>query len=199
MIDEKIGELLQSLEKQGYLDNAVVFFASDHGDCMGDHGLIQKWSMYDCVTRTPLIAWSPTHIQGGRREDGLCQLFDLAPTILDLAGVPVPESFEARTLLPALRNEEWTPRRHVFCEQAGDVNLTGTEFITMVRSRRFKLVHYKGESYGQLFDLEEDPGEVRDLWSSPAHQPVKQELLDTLRDWLIESNYRTRDWMAEFR
>jgi arylsulfatase len=199
MIDEKIGELLESLRTRGYLENAVVLFFSDHGDCMGDHGLIQKWSMYEAVTKTPVIAWAPGRIAAGRRIDGLCQLFDLAPTILELAGCNVPESFEAQTLLPALEGRDWQPREHVFCEQAGDVNLTGTEFITMVRSKRHKLVHFKGADYGQLFDLEADPGEITNRWADPAMQATKDQLLGVLRDWLIESNYRTRDWMAAYR
>jgi arylsulfatase len=199
MIDEKIGELLEMLRGRGYLENAVVLFFSDHGDCMGEHGLIQKWSMYEAITRTPVIAWSPGRFPANAKIDGLCQLFDLAPTILELAGCAVPESFEARTLLPALEGRDWQPRGHAFCEQAGDVNLTGTEFITMVRSARHKLVHFKGAAYGQLFDLQADPGEVVNRWDDPAMAATRAELLDVLRDWLIESNYRTRSRLAAYR
>lgn len=70
--------------------NAVVLFTSDHGVCLGQHGLVQKWAMYDCITRVPLIAWSPQRFGASRRVDGLCQLFGLGPTILELAEVPVP-------------------------------------------------------------------------------------------------------------
>ncbi|GAB5375547.1 MAG: sulfatase-like hydrolase/transferase [Acuticoccus sp.] len=199
MIDKSVGELMASLEAQGYLDNAVVFFCSDHGDCMGDHGLIQKWSMYEAITRVPLIAWSPGRFAADRREDGLCQLFDLGPTILELAGCPVPDSFEAESLLPAMENRDWTPRDHVFCEQAGDVNLTGAAFITMVRSPTHKLVHFLGLDEGQLFDLEADPDELDSKWDSPEHAHIKDELLGVLREWHIESTVRTRGWAAEFR
>ncbi|MEM7695422.1 MAG: sulfatase-like hydrolase/transferase [Pseudomonadota bacterium] len=199
MIDTKIGELLASLKARGYLENAVVFFASDHGDCMGDHGQIQKWSMYEEITRVPLVAWSPGRFKADHREAGLCQLFDLGPSILDLAGCHVPESFEAQSLLAAMEGRAWTPRRHVFCEQAGDVNLTGASFITMVRSAHHKLVHFKGIDEGQLFDLDADPGETNTLWDSTAHAPIKAELMGVLRDWLIDSNVQTRDWAAPFR
>jgi len=199
MIDQKIGEFLASLDAQGYLDNAVVLFCSDHGDCMGDHGMIQKWSMYEEITRVPLIAWSPGRFGAGKRVDDLCQLFDLGPTIMELAGCDVPESWEAESLLPAMEGRDWTPRTHVFCEQGGDVNLTGASFITMVRSPTHKLVHFHGIDEGQLFDLEADPAELNTLWDDPGHAAVKDELLGVLREWLIDSNIRTRGWAAEFR
>lgn len=199
MIDERVGDILEALRIKGYLDNSVVIFASDHGDCMGEHGLIQKWAMYDCVTRSPLIMWSPKRFGAPRRIDDLCQLFDVGPTVLELAGCEVPSNFEAQSLLPALTGGAWTPREHVFCEQAGDTNLTGAEFITMIRSRSWKLVHYKGESYGQLFDLENDPGEVNDLWNDPAAAEPKAQLLASLREWLIDSNYNTRDFSLNWR
>ncbi len=201
LIDEKIGELLEALKARGYLEDAIVIFTSDHGECLGDHGLIQKWSMYDVVTRVPTIIWSTANrFEGGRELNGLCQLFDLGPTILEYAGITPPKSFEARSLKSALETGEWTPRTHVFCEQIGDVAMSGgVEFMTGVRSDGWKLVHFKGSSDGQLFDLKNDPGEVRNLWNDPAYEERKRELLDVMRDWLIESNYRTRDVMVGAR
>ncbi len=201
LIDEKIGELLEALKARGYLEDAIVIFTSDHGECLGDHGLIQKWSMYDVVTRVPTIIWSTANrFEGGRELNGLCQLFDLGPTILEYAGITPPKSFEARSLKSALETGEWTPRTHVFCEQIGDVAMSGgVEFMTGVRSDGWKLVHFKGSSDGQLFDLKSDPGEVHNLWSDPAYEAQKRELLDVMRDWLIESNYRTRDVTAGVR
>lgn len=87
MIDEKIGEILRSLDQRGYLENSVVIFTSDHGDCLTDHGHSQKWTMYDTITRMPMIVWSPGRFEAGRRIDGLCSQFDIGPAILELAGV----------------------------------------------------------------------------------------------------------------
>jgi arylsulfatase len=88
----------------------------------------------------------------------------------------------------------------VFCEQMGDVAMAGSvEFMTGVRSDRWKLVHFKGSADGQLFDLENDPKEVKNLWSDPDYAGQKRELLDVMRDWLIESNFKTRDVMAGAR
>ena len=105
MIDEKVGELLAALDEQGYLENAVVIFTSDHGDCLGDHGHSQKWTMYDIITRVPTIVWAPKRFAGGRSLDQLCSLFDLGPTILELAGLETSEDFEAESLLPALEGK----------------------------------------------------------------------------------------------
>lgn len=199
MIDEKVGEILNSLEKQGYLGNSVVIFASDHGDCLTDHGHSQKWTMYDAVTRVPMIVWAPGRFEGGRIVDGLCQLMDIGPAILELAEAEIPDPIEARSMLPALRSEPWEGRQYVFAEQARDVNLTTTDFMTMVRGRDWKLVHFLDEPHGQLFHLADDPDEVKDLWNEPAAQDKKRELLDVLREWRIGSQYRTSSWGSEWR
>jgi arylsulfatase A-like enzyme len=124
---------------------------------------------------------------------------DVGPAILELAGVEVPTAMEARSLLPALRGEAWAGREYVFAEHARDGILRETEFMTMVRSQDWKLVHFLGEEAGQLFDLQTDPGEVHNLWDSPAHQEKKRALLDVLREWRIRSRYQTRDWSADWR
>jgi arylsulfatase len=199
MIDEQIGRLLDTLDCRGYLDNAVVIFSSDHGDCLSDHGHSQKWTMYDIITRTPLIVWSPGRFPGGRTLDGLCQQMDIGPAILELAGVPVPETMEAESLLPALCGEEWAGRPYVFAEHGRDGILQGTEFMTMLRSREWKLVHFVEGGLGQLFDLANDPGEVHNLWDDPAAASKKRELLDALLNWRIASDVRTGEWAHEWR
>lgn len=196
LIDRQVGEILDLLEAQGRLDNAIIVFASDHGDLMGDHGLSQKWACYDEVTRVPLIVRAPSRFAGGRRVDALVQLFDLAPTILEWAGVAVPPTMEAISLNPALEGAEFHGRSHVFAEQGGDVNFTGVDYTTMVRSATHKLIHYRGQSYGQFFDLVTDPGEKRNLWDAPEAAGDKAALLDVLRDWMIDSAYRTRAFRA---
>ncbi len=199
MIDTQVGEILDSLQSRGYLEDAIVVFTTDHGDCLGDHGLSQKWCMYEEVVRVPLIVSAPGRFTGGRQVDAMVQLHDLAPTVLEWASAKLPYAMEAASLNPALKGDGFEGHDHVFCEQAGDHNLTGCEFITMVRSRDMKLVHYKGETYGQLFDLRTDPGELLNLWESPDYASHKSALLDVLRDWLIESNYHARDVYADAR
>jgi len=200
MIDEKIGQILRALDQKGYLENAVVIFTSDHGDCLGDHGHIQKWTMYDLITRTPLIVWAPGRFEAGREIDHLVQQMDIAPAILELAGVEVPESLEAVSLMPTLKGEATeSGREHVFAEQARDGILTGTEMMTMVRSRDWKLVHYLGNSDGELYDLRSDPGERVNLWGIPGYEDRRRDLLGVMRDWMIRSGLKTAPWKAPWR
>ncbi|WP_247445074.1 sulfatase-like hydrolase/transferase [Bradyrhizobium sp. 197] len=199
MIDEQIGRLIEVLENKGYLDNCVVVFMSDHGDNLGEHGLSQKWSMYEPVTRIPLLFWSPGLFSGGRRIREKCQLFDLGPTILDLAGAQHPKPFQARSLLPALKGEEWSGREFVFSEQAGDVAMTGARLITMVRDDRWKVVFIHGAEDGQLFDLERDPLEQRNLWGMPEHAGIISRLKDAFIDWRQNSLLETMDLNAAVR
>lgn len=198
MIDDCVGRLMEALERNGY-DDTVVIFTSDHGDCLGDHGISQKWCMYDVVTRVPMIVWAPQRFAGGRNIDSLVQLFDLGPTILELAGITPDADIEAQSLLPALEGKSWVPRDFVVCEQAGDMVLTGADFITMIRNDTHKLVHLMGSEEGQLFDLQADPNEMTNLWSDPASAPVKAAMKDQLLNWLIASNFRTRDRLMEHR
>jgi len=196
MIDREVGAILDTLEARGNLDNTIIVFTSDHGDCLGDHGLSQKWAPYDVVTRVPLIISAPARFGGGRTVGEMVQLFDLGPTILEWAGVAPDKSFEAMSLNPALEGQDFAGRDHVFCEQGGDVNMTGAAFLTMVRSPTHKLVHFQGHSFGQLFDLTRDPGEKVNLWDDPDAAGDKQGLLDALLTWHIESAVRTRSLRA---
>jgi len=199
MIDAKIGQILRALETRGYLDNAVVIFTSDHGDALGDHGHSQKWTMYDVITRVPLLVWAPGRFPAGRSIDPLCQHMDVGPAVLELADVPIPASIEAESLLPALKGEPWAGRSHVFAEHGRDGILRETEFMTMVRSSGWKLVHFLDEPFGQLFNLVQDPDEVHNLWDDPAVTETKHELLDVLREWRVRSQYHTRDWAKDCR
>lgn len=199
MIDEKIGQLMDTLGRHGYLEDSIVIFTSDHGDALCEHGQIEKWTMYDNVVRVPLIVHSPSRFESGVKVEGLCQSMDVVPVIFDAAGIDLPEHMETESIAPALRGEPWQGRETVFTEIAGDSTLAGTEFMTMVRRRRWKLVHFLGAEFGQLFDLEIDPGEERNLWDSPEHASIRRELLDELLEWRIASSFRTRHWAGRFR
>ncbi len=198
MIDAQVGQIMETLERQGYLENSVVIFTSDHGDCLGDHGQIQKWTMYDIITRVPAIFWAPGRIQPGQRRPELCQWMDIGATALELAGVPAKASMQARSLLPALDGDAWAGRDFVFAEHPADGNYAGP-YMTMIRGRRYKLVHFLGEEYGQLFDLVADPAEVDNRWDDPALARVKRELLERLLNWRTTSALETQALFQDYR
>ena len=200
MIDEKVGEIIESLEQNGYLDNSIIIFTSDHGDCLTDHGQSQKWTMYDQITRVPMIVWAPGRFGSARAIDALVQQMDLGPTILDWAGIDIPESWEAISLSDALdADATFAGRDFVYCEQAQDGILTGCEFMTMVRDQTHKLVHYLDEPDGQLYDLRFDPDEVDNLWYDPDAAADKERLLSELCEWRIRSGVHTKDWCQDWR
>ena len=123
--------------------------------------------------------------------DALCQHMDLAPALLELAGAAAPGPMEAESFLPALQGRPWDGRPYVFAEHGRDGILQTTEFMSMVRSQQWKLVHFVNADYGQLFNLAADPAEIRNLWDDPAHVAKKHELLNVLLDWRIRSGCRT--------
>jgi arylsulfatase A-like enzyme len=187
MIDKQVDRILAALDARGYLDNALVIFTSDHADALGDHGHIQKWTMYDTVVRVPLIFWSKNMaLKRGTRDD-LVQMFDIAPTILEAAGLKVPADFEARTLWSAISGQAgYQPRDAVYSELAKDHIQTGSEFIVMRRDHRWKVVLYLDDSYGELYDLKADPDEVKNLWESKEARAVRDELSGRCREWLLK-------------
>lgn len=184
MIDDKVGEIMAALDRKGYLDDALVVFTSDHGDALGDHGHIQKWTMYDCAVKVPLILWSRNRVQP-RRCASLVQLMDVAPTILAAAGLAPPPSFEARSLWPILDGEADAIRTEVWSELARDHIQTGAEYIVMRRDARWKIVYYLGEDRGELYDLQADPGELHNLWTSPEHRGLKDSLVHEVLVWQL--------------
>ena len=155
--------------------------------------------MYEQVVRVPLIIRAPKRFAGDRVLDGLLQSLDLAPLILDWAGVPVPNTLEGISPAAALDNDEWVGREFVFAEQQRDLNFTTSDFMTMIRSRDWKLVHFLGESYGQLFDLNNDPEEANDLWNNPEHREQKDQLLHAMLEWHIASQIKTAYWSEAWR
>jgi arylsulfatase A-like enzyme len=194
MIDAQVGKLIEALERRGVLDDTIVIFTSDHGDCLNDHGHSQKWTMYEPSVRVPAIVWSPKGVERGKVVDDLVSLFDFGPTILELAGLTVPRWMEAKSLLPYLAGTQTSPRDFVFSEHAGDRILSGTEFMTMIRDRHYKLVHFVENDEGQLFNLIADPNEINDLWDDPAHDGIKRHLINEILKWRIRSDLKTQGW-----
>ncbi len=199
MIDKQVGDIVSALEERGVLDNTIIIFTSDHGDCLGDHGHSQKWNMYEPTVHVPAVISWPGQIKEGQRVHDLVALFDLGPTILDYAGVDVPEWMEATTLLPYLDGSAVSTRQRVYAEHSNDALLTGTRFMTMIRDGAMKLVHFVDSDDGQLFDLENDPDERVNLWSEPEYAATRAYLVNEILKWRLESSVVTQGFVEACR
>ncbi len=180
LIDDNVGRMLAALDESGQRENTLILFTSDHGEMLGDHGLIEKGArFYEGLVRVPLIISWPGHFSAGVVSDALVELTDLAPTLLEIAGMRVPESMQGRSLLPILRGDA-PPDHHrdfVRSEYFDALAEPDGTFATMYRDRRYKLVVYHGHRLGELYDLQTDPDEFNNLWDSPAHVEIKLDLL----------------------
>lgn len=175
LIDDQLVRLWATLEQQGLSENTLVFVTSDHGELLGDHGLWMKGPFhYEPLARIPLLAMGPG-IARSEISDAVVSLVDIAPTILAQAGVVVdPADFDGRPLSP-----ESDINRTVLCETILDWD--GMICRSIIDSR-YKLTCYAGETFGELFDLEADPGELSNLWDVNSYFPVRLGLLGKLVD-----------------
>ncbi|NOR66079.1 MAG: sulfatase-like hydrolase/transferase, partial [Woeseiaceae bacterium] len=155
LIDENVGRMLEALEETGQRENTVVIFTSDHGEMAGDHGLNKKGCrFYEGLVRVPLVFSWPGRFKEGLRSDALVELLDITPTLLELNGLPVPETMHGRSLLPILTGQA-DPEHHrdfVRCEYY-EVLEGPRSYATMLRTQQYKLVNYHRYEHGELFDL----------------------------------------------
>jgi arylsulfatase len=183
MIDQKVGEIMEALEQKGYLENSIVIFTSDHADALGDHGHIQKWTMYDTVLRVPLIVWAPKRVGKPTVIDTPMELMHVAPTILDACGIDIPADWDAQSLWPCINGSGDVPGNGVvYAELARDHIQTGAEFIIMRRDTEWKIVWYANEEDGELYNIQTDPGELNNLWFDGALKDLRDGLMTEIRD-----------------
>lgn len=183
-IDDQFARILETLESMGQRENTVVLFTSDHGESLGDHGLMRKGArFYEGLVRVPLIFSCPGRFQKGLHSSALVELLDMSHTLLELAGVDVPDYFQGQSLLPILEGTDSPERLREFvrCEyfDALDPHFTGGSgtFATMYRTEKYKLSIYHDKDLGELYDLQEDPWEFDDLWDNLHYQEIKHQLI----------------------
>lgn len=203
-LDDHIGRLVAFLQDRGELENTIIVLTSDHGDYLGDHWLGEKELFYDAAARIPMIVVDPDPASDSTRgttDPRFAESIDLIPTFMELAGCEaLPDHWlEGRSLAPLLhgkRDVEW--RDAAFCECDYSVrharNTVGRDpedcRSFMVRTERWKFILYEGFR-PQLFDMQDDPGELVDLGASPAHEDVRCEMSDRIFAWMRRRKLRT--------
>lgn len=171
-MDEQIGRIFRTLKEAGEYDNTIIVFASDQGIAIGSHGLMGKQNLYEHSMRAGLIVAGPG-IPRNRKVDALAYLFDIFPTVCDLVGAEVPGSLEGMSLVPVIRGRRPGVRDSVL--------LAYRDLQRALRRGRWKLIRYPQIDRTQLFDVEADPHETRDLAADPAQSARIRDLLEALR------------------
>jgi uncharacterized sulfatase len=172
-MDKYIGRILDKLDALGLADDTLVVFTSDHGHYYGHHGLTAKGPFhFEDGVRVPFIARWPGHIQPGATSEAIQSLVDLPVSFLHAAGIAAPRTMYGMDQRPAWRGEE-TVREHTSVEFHHQP--TTLHLRTWI-DQRHKLTVYWEKPYGELFDLENDPGETRNLWDDPGHAALREEL-----------------------
>ena len=195
LVDAQLGRVLDTLERTGQRDNTMVIFHSDHGEMLGDHGMYLKGPFfYDPMVRVPLIiAWPGTIPAMKKTGQAMVELVDIAPTVLEAAGLPVDSGMQGRSLYPLLSGENM-PDRHrddIYCEhyKSSAMYRDPSPYLTMVRTEACKLVVLHSADAGELYDLESDPGESMNRWDDPGYRDIKLAMMKRVCDrmaWTVD-------------
>jgi arylsulfatase A-like enzyme len=180
-IDEQIGRIREALEEKGMLENTLIVFTSDHGELLGDHGLIFKgpWH-YECAIRVPMIFRGPG-VPHGRRTCALMENVDILPTLLEFMGTEAPYGVQGFGQRRAFEGKGL--RESVV--SAYNIHDRGIRLKTL-RTERHKLNVFAGEKYGELYDLEEDPNELYNRFFEAGMREVRAELFERLAHRLMQ-------------
>lgn len=174
-MDDSIGVLLDKLDTLGIADNTIVVFTTDHGHLFGQHGMQAKGGFhYEDLLRLPFIVRSPGQEQKAVTSDSIQSLVDLAPTFLRFAGMEVPHAMTGVDQSTVWLHPEQSARDHAICEFHHEP--TTIHQKTYI-GQRYKITVYYNQTYGELFDLLEDPGEIHNLWNDEAYRDLKMDLL----------------------
>ncbi|MEZ5767364.1 MAG: sulfatase-like hydrolase/transferase [Paracoccaceae bacterium] len=205
-IDDQMGVLFGWLEETGRMEDTMIVLTSDHGDYLGDHWMGEKTFFHDATARVPLIVYDPSPEADATRgtvSRELVEQIDLLPTFVDVAGGDarkLDHVLEGRSLLPLLHGRQEGPLRDTaFCEYDFSMRPVADALGLSTRDARcfmvtdgdWKLIHCEGGVRPMLFDLTEDPGELRDLGADPAHQTIVDRLMAALDSWALRPAQRT--------
>ena len=191
-VDDKLGELLDVLDESGLRDDTIVIFTADHGEMLGEKGLIQKRSLYDWSTRIPLVIDDPFASQGSSAGHGVVEtpvsLIDIPATLLDIAGAKAVRPLDGRSLLPAIRGGNFAEVPVISEYHAEGIMRP----CFMVRKGAWKYI-YIHRSACQLFNLENDPGEWNNLSGRPDVADIEKELKAAVAGGDFDLDFIERD------
>ncbi len=201
-IDENLGRVLDYLDEAGLADNTIVVYTSDQGFYLGEHGWFDKRFMYEESFRTPLLIRYPKEIKPGTQIDKLVQNLDFAPTFLDYTGVEIPEVMQGRSFRQLLNGEsqQWRDAVYYTYYEYPSIHMVKRHYG--VATKRYKLMHfYYDIDEWELYDLETDPMEMRNVYDDPAYADVRAMMhkrLDELRDYYGDSDENNERFLRSY-
>jgi N-acetylglucosamine-6-sulfatase len=175
-VDDSVGRILDFIEKEGLKENTIVVYSSDQGFYLGEHGWYDKRWMFEESFKMPLIMAWPGVIKPGTRVTRLVQNIDYAPTFLDAAGIDVPGEMQGVSLLPLFKNPgaPWRSELYYhYYEHGGEHNAPRHEGV---RDGRYKLINFYSNDGYNLFDLEKDPREMKNVAGDTAYAEVLEKM-----------------------
>lgn len=192
-VDDQVGRILDALGKRGWLDETLILFTADHGDMLGDHHLWRKSYPYESSARIPFLMRWPTGLVSAKRGQVLeptVELRDVLPTLLHAASGSIPEGFDGRSLLPVVEGKTSDWRAYIDLEH--DICYNPSNHWNALTDGHWKYVFHARDGDQQLFNLDSDPHELKDLASDAAHQ-------DQLRLWrgrlIAHLSERGEEWV----
>lgn len=175
MMDKYIGKILDQLDELGIADETLIVFTTDHGHFFGQHGLHDKGGFhYEDVLKLPFIVRYPGKVPANKVSSAMQSLVDLTPTFLSIAGLPIPRHMAGHDQRAVWFGEEEQVRDHIICEYR--TQPTAVHMRTYV-DEQYKITVYYNQTYGEIFDLKNDPAELNNLWDNPAYAQLKSDLL----------------------
>jgi len=185
-VDESVGRIMNYLKEQGLLESTLIIYMGDNGFQFGEHGIIDKRTAYEASMRVPMLAYCPELIKPATVVSQVVANIDIAPTILELAGLKTPAYMDGNSFLPLLEGKQKSWRSGLLYEYYWERNFPQTPTMHALRGSRYKYIHYNGIwDTDELYDMEKDPLETKNLIRDPEHQEIvklmNKELFDELK------------------
>ena len=191
-VDESVGRVLDFVDQNGLDDNTIVFYMGDNGFMLGEHGLIDKRQAYEESIRVPMLAYAPGFIKKGSVTESLIRNIDIAPTILDIAGIPTPDRMDGHSFLPVLAGGEPEGSNEFLYEYYWEYAFPHTPTVFALRGDRYKYIFYQGVwDLQELYDLKLDPKEQHNLIFEPDQQERITEMRNRMWDLLEQTGGMT--------
>ena len=197
LIDDMVGRVVAHLERLGVLDDTIIVYTSDHGDCLGAHKLIEKGEfMYDEIYRIPLVIAHPDCQAPGTACDEFVYLHEIMLSSLDAAGLDIPSDLDGQSFLPAMEGRPFANgREEVYCVFDRHFTVANQR---MVRTRTHQFTFNSGDP-GELYDLQRDPYQLDNVYGDPAYEAVRQDLMGRMDRYMEELGDPLRGWFGRIK